>query len=192
VRPAVSCPGRSASDCKMVIASRSATAPAVGIVTGDWIVRCEGLSLEDIRPLGRDSPEDDRVLAKGSKYRPGTCLRRSERSGSGAGARRDLPKTHRSRSRQETSQRRPRTTASDGRAASRALRRPAWLGDGGHFSSLEPIPSLSPSFARRRLVSHRVDDRSNPHSKSARRMQHRCVLGLARAELEAQSPNRRA
>jgi len=119
-------------------------------------------------------------------------LRRYKRIGAVAGARKDLPKTHKSRSRQETSPRRPRTTASDGRAASRALGRPAWRGDGGHFSSLESIPSLSPSFARRRLESHRVDGNPNPKSKSARRMQHRCVLGPERAELETNSANRRA
>ena len=107
-------------------------------------------------------------LAKGSKDRARTCLRRPDRIGVGAGARRDLPKTHRSRARQITSRRRPRTTANDGRAASRALGRSVWRGDGGHFSSLEAIPLLPPSF---------VVDGSSVPALTIARFRNRNLLG---------------
>ncbi|MGD1039131.1 MAG: DUF3141 domain-containing protein, partial [Roseiarcus sp.] len=48
---------------EMVIAPRPANVPAAGFVTGDWIARFEARSLDDIRALGRNSPEDDRAFA---------------------------------------------------------------------------------------------------------------------------------
>ena len=95
-------------------------------------------------------------------------LRRYKRIGAVAGARKDLPKTHKSRSRQETSPRRPRTTASDGRAASRALGRPAWRGDGGHFSSRNPFP---PCRRRSRV------DKSSVTASTIAQIRNRDLLG---------------
>ena len=48
---------------EMVIAPRPADVPAAGFVTGDWIARFEARSLDDVRALGRNSPEDDRAFA---------------------------------------------------------------------------------------------------------------------------------
>jgi hypothetical protein len=48
---------------EMIISPRPADVPAVGFVTGDWIARFEARSLDDIRALGRNSPEDDRAFA---------------------------------------------------------------------------------------------------------------------------------
>jgi len=48
---------------EMVISPRPADAPAAGFVTGNWISRFEVRSLDDIRALGRNSPEDDRAFA---------------------------------------------------------------------------------------------------------------------------------
>ena len=48
---------------EMVIAPRPADVPADGFVTGDWIARFEARSLDDIRALGRNSPDDDRAFA---------------------------------------------------------------------------------------------------------------------------------
>ncbi|MGA3005213.1 MAG: DUF3141 domain-containing protein [Acetobacteraceae bacterium] len=48
---------------EMVISPRPANVPAVGFVTGDWIARFEARSLDDIKALGRNSPEDDRAFA---------------------------------------------------------------------------------------------------------------------------------
>ena len=48
---------------EMVISPRPADVPAAGFVTGDWIARFEARSLDDIRALGRNSPEDDRAFA---------------------------------------------------------------------------------------------------------------------------------
>ena len=48
---------------EMVISPRPADVPAAGFVTGDWIARFESRSLDDIRALGRNSPEDDRAFA---------------------------------------------------------------------------------------------------------------------------------
>ncbi len=48
---------------EMVIAPRPADQPKDGFVTGDWIVRFEARTLEDLRALGRNSPEDDRAFA---------------------------------------------------------------------------------------------------------------------------------
>ncbi len=48
---------------EMVISPRPAGMPVVGFNTGDWITRFEPRSLDDIRALGRNSPEDDRAFA---------------------------------------------------------------------------------------------------------------------------------
>ena len=48
---------------EMAIAPRLADAPSAGFVSGDWIARFEVRSLDDIRSLGRNSPEDDRAFA---------------------------------------------------------------------------------------------------------------------------------
>jgi hypothetical protein len=48
---------------EMVISPRPADAPAGGFDTGDWMARFEARSLDDIRALGRNSPEDDRAFA---------------------------------------------------------------------------------------------------------------------------------
>ncbi|MEJ1975519.1 MAG: DUF3141 domain-containing protein [Acetobacteraceae bacterium] len=48
---------------EMVISPRPADVPPAGFVTGDWIARFEPRSLDDIRALGRNSPEDDRAFA---------------------------------------------------------------------------------------------------------------------------------
>ena len=48
---------------EMVIAPRPANVPAAGFVTGDWIARFEARSLDDVRALGRNTPEDDRAFA---------------------------------------------------------------------------------------------------------------------------------
>ena len=48
---------------EMVISPRPADIPAAGFITGDWIARFETRSLDDIRALGRNSPEDDRAFA---------------------------------------------------------------------------------------------------------------------------------
>ena len=52
---------------EMVISPRPADVPAVGFVTGDWIARFEARSLDDIRALGRNSPEDDRAFAAAAR-----------------------------------------------------------------------------------------------------------------------------
>ncbi len=48
---------------EMAISPRPADVPLGGFVTGDWIARFEARSLDDIRALGRNSPEDDRAFA---------------------------------------------------------------------------------------------------------------------------------
>ena len=48
---------------EMVISPRSQNAAASEFVTGDWTARFEARSLDDIRALGRNSPEDDRAFA---------------------------------------------------------------------------------------------------------------------------------
>jgi hypothetical protein len=48
---------------EMVISPRPANVPAAGFITGDWIARFEARSLDDIRALGRNRPEDDRAFA---------------------------------------------------------------------------------------------------------------------------------
>jgi hypothetical protein len=48
---------------EMVISPRPANVPAEGFVTGDWIARFEARSLDDVKALGRNSPEDDRAFA---------------------------------------------------------------------------------------------------------------------------------
>ena len=48
---------------EMVISPRPTDMPPGGFVSGDWIARFETRSLDDIRALGRNSPEDDRAFA---------------------------------------------------------------------------------------------------------------------------------
>jgi hypothetical protein len=48
---------------EMVISPRPADAPKAGFITRDWVARFEARSLEDIRVIGRNSPEDDRAFA---------------------------------------------------------------------------------------------------------------------------------
>ena len=48
---------------EMVLSPRPADMAAGSFVTGDWIARFEARSLDDIRALGRNSPEDDRAFA---------------------------------------------------------------------------------------------------------------------------------
>jgi len=48
---------------EMVLSARPADVPIGGFVTGDWIARFEARSIDDIRALGRNSPEDDRAFA---------------------------------------------------------------------------------------------------------------------------------
>ena len=48
---------------EMVISPRPTDMRPGGFVTGDWIARFEARSLDDIRTLGRNSPEDDRAFA---------------------------------------------------------------------------------------------------------------------------------
>ena len=48
---------------EMVISPRPTDVPPGGFVSGDWIARFEARSLDDIRALGRNSPEDDRAFA---------------------------------------------------------------------------------------------------------------------------------
>ena len=48
---------------EMVISPRPLGVPPGGFVTGDWLTRFEARSLDDIRALGRNSPEDDRAFA---------------------------------------------------------------------------------------------------------------------------------
>lgn len=48
---------------EMVISPRPADVSAGGFVTGDWMARFEARTLDDIRALGRNSPEDDRAFA---------------------------------------------------------------------------------------------------------------------------------
>jgi hypothetical protein len=52
---------------EMVISPRPAQVPVGGFVTGDWIARFEARSLDDIRALGRNSPEDDRAFATAAR-----------------------------------------------------------------------------------------------------------------------------
>ena len=47
---------------EMVISPRPTDAPA-GFVPGEWVARFEARSLDDVRALGRNSPEDDRAFA---------------------------------------------------------------------------------------------------------------------------------
>ena len=48
---------------EIVIAPRPANIPASGFVTGNWIARFETRTLDDVRALGRNSPQDDRAFA---------------------------------------------------------------------------------------------------------------------------------
>ncbi len=136
------------------------------------------------------------IFAKDPKDRPPICFQRSVRIGATVGARKDLPKTHRSRSQQETSRRQSRTTANDGRAASRVLGRSAWLGGGVRFSSLEPISTLlsarvgavAPSRVSQRQL--HCDDRriENRWKCNSRRMRRRVLTAARTAWLSIPSP----
>jgi len=48
---------------EMVISPRPADVPSGGFVTGEWMARFEARSVDDVRALGRNSPEDDRAFA---------------------------------------------------------------------------------------------------------------------------------
>jgi len=48
---------------EMVLSPRPLDVPIGGFVTGNWIARFEARSIDDIRALGRNSPEDDRAFA---------------------------------------------------------------------------------------------------------------------------------
>ena len=48
---------------EMVLSPRPDSVPIGGFVTGNWIARFEAGSIDDIRALGRNSPEDDRAFA---------------------------------------------------------------------------------------------------------------------------------
>jgi len=52
---------------EMVILPRPGEVPLGGFVTGDWISRFEARSLDDIRAIGRNSPEDDRAFAAAAR-----------------------------------------------------------------------------------------------------------------------------
>ncbi|HUZ73058.1 MAG TPA: DUF3141 domain-containing protein [Stellaceae bacterium] len=52
---------------EMVLSPRPVAMPPGGFVTGDWIARFEARSLDDIRALGRNSPEDDRAFAAAAR-----------------------------------------------------------------------------------------------------------------------------
>jgi hypothetical protein len=52
---------------EMVIAPRPANVPKAGFVTGDWTARFEPRTLDDIRALGRNTPEDDRAFAAAAR-----------------------------------------------------------------------------------------------------------------------------
>ena len=53
---------------EMVITPRPANVPKSGFVTGDWISSFEARSLDDIRAIGRNSPEDDRAFATVARF----------------------------------------------------------------------------------------------------------------------------
>ena len=48
---------------EMVLSPRPESVPIGGFVTGDWIARFEARTVDDIRALGRNTPEDDRAFA---------------------------------------------------------------------------------------------------------------------------------
>ena len=48
---------------EMIISPRPAGTPLGDFVTGDWTARFEARSLDDVRALGRNGPEDDRAFA---------------------------------------------------------------------------------------------------------------------------------
>ena len=52
---------------EMVISPRPADLSPGGFITGDWFARFEARSLDDIRALGRNSPEDDRAFAAAAR-----------------------------------------------------------------------------------------------------------------------------
>jgi hypothetical protein len=52
---------------ELVISERPADVPVGSFDTGNWIARFEGRSLDDIRALGRNSPDDDRTFAAAAR-----------------------------------------------------------------------------------------------------------------------------
>jgi hypothetical protein len=52
---------------EMVISPKPSDVPTEGFITGNWIACFENRSLDDIRALGRNSPEDDRAFAAVAK-----------------------------------------------------------------------------------------------------------------------------
>ncbi len=52
---------------EMVITPRPTNVPKAGFVTGDWTARFEPRTLDDIRALGRNTPEDDRAFAAAAR-----------------------------------------------------------------------------------------------------------------------------
>ena len=52
---------------EMVIAPRPALVPRAGFVAGDWVSSFQSRDLDDIRKLGRNSPEDDRAFAAAAR-----------------------------------------------------------------------------------------------------------------------------
>ncbi len=65
---------------EMVISPRPATVPAAGFITGNWIARLQARSFDDIRNVGRNSPNDDRAFAAVARLSElnlslyGTCM----------------------------------------------------------------------------------------------------------------------
>ena len=52
---------------EMIISPRPADVPEGGFVTGNWLARFEGRTLDDIRALGRNSEDDDRAFAAAAR-----------------------------------------------------------------------------------------------------------------------------
>ncbi len=52
---------------EMLIEPRPADVPTAGFVTGDWTARFEPRTLDDLRALGRNSPDDDRAFAAAAR-----------------------------------------------------------------------------------------------------------------------------
>jgi hypothetical protein len=52
---------------EMLIEPRPLDVPAAGFVTGDWTARFEPRTLDDLRALGRNSPDDDRAFAAAAR-----------------------------------------------------------------------------------------------------------------------------
>jgi Protein of unknown function (DUF3141) len=50
-----------------VFESKAATTASADLVSGDWVMRCEARTLDDIRALGGNDPEDERRFATAAK-----------------------------------------------------------------------------------------------------------------------------